>query len=630
MNLLYLTALFPLLGFVILAIGRDRFSDLAASSIAIAAMALAFGASVLQSMDFLSNPLSSEGASQIQILWQWIDTADLNVEFSLLLDGLSLTLINVITGVGLLIHIFASFYMKGEEGVARFFSYLNLFVCFMLLLVLGDNLMLLYLGWEGVGICSYLLIGFYYKDRDNSVAAIKAFTVTRIGDVFLAIGLFMLYVTFDTLSISEILALHRENPDLLTSSSTWASLTALMILGGAMGKSAQLPLHTWLADAMAGPTPVSALIHAATMVTAGVYLIARMNPIFISSPEVLHLVGAVGAVSLLVAGLAACAQTDIKRILAYSTMSQIGYMFLALGAGAWDAAIFHLMSHAFFKALLFLSAGAIIVSLHHEQDVFKMGGLWKKLPFVYACFLVGGGALAALPWITIGFYSKESILFGAYAANQPGLFYAGVFGALLTSFYTLRMIWLTFHGPAKTHSDKLSGWRYVLPLGILLVLSTALGALIHPPLAGYLPQSASSLIMAMDAEHGKHLKHISEIIAIVAGLLGLAIGFVLYVVNGGKWLTKLKTSRFGAKAYAFLYSGLGFDALFDRVFVRPFMWVGRLLQKDPIDRSYGLVSGLAFGAGQLMRQGQHGRLRGNVSFMVIGLIAMLILAILSL
>ncbi len=293
---------------------------------------------------FHSSP--PEGGAYSLVLWQWMAAGDFSTNFTLYLDGLSVTMLGVVTGVGFLIHLFASWYMRGETGYSRFFAYTNLFIASMLFLVLGDNLLFLYFGWEGVGLCSYLLIGFYYSNRNNGNAALKAFIVTRVGDVFMAFGLFILFQQFGTLNIQELLVLA---PQKFPEGNLWLTLATLALLGGAVGKSAQLPLQTWLADAMAGPTPVSALIHAATMVTAGVHLIARCHGLFTLAPDILELVGIVGAVTLVLAGFAALVQTDIKRILAYSTMSQIGYMFLALGVGAWDAAIFHLMTHAFFQ-----------------------------------------------------------------------------------------------------------------------------------------------------------------------------------------------------------------------------------------------------------------------------------------
>lgn len=423
MSLLYLTFLFPLLGWLLLAFSLGRLGERTSALIGVGSIGLSALTTLWVGIDFLNT--MPEGGVYTQTLWQWMTVGEFQPAFRLSLDGLSLTMLGVVTGVGFFIHLFASWYMRGEEGYSRFFTYTNLFIASMLFLVLADDLLFVYLGWEGVGLCSYLLIGFYYKDRNNGAAALKAFVVTRVGDVFLAIGLFVLYRELGTLNIHELLV---RAPAMFAEGSPALSFACLMLLGGAVGKSAQLPLQTWLADAMAGPTPVSALIHAATMVTAGVYLIARTHGLFLLAPEILHLVALVGAITLVLAGFAALVQTDIKRILAYSTMSQIGYMFLALGVGAWEGAIFHLMTHAFFKALLFLSAGAVIVATHHEQNIFKMGGLRKSLPLVYACFLVGGSALAALPLVTAGFYSKDAILWQVQASGQSALLWAGLGG----------------------------------------------------------------------------------------------------------------------------------------------------------------------------------------------------------
>ena len=361
------------------------------------------------------NFISSSTDSFHQVLWKWIDVAGLNPSFAFHLDALSLVFIFVITFVGFLIHLYSIEFMADDEGFSRFFAYLNLFVCSMLILVLADNLVLMYLGWEGVGLCSYLLIGFWYEEKKNGDAARKAFIVTRVGDTAMAIGLFMLFDAFGTLNIQDILT---QAPQVWTAGSQTATIIAFLLLGGAVGKSAQLPLQTWLPDAMAGPSPVSALIHAATMVTAGVYLIARTHVIFELAPIAQLSVGIVGALTLLLAGFSALTQFDLKRVLAYSTISQIGYMFLALGVGAWSAAIFHFMIHAFFKALLFLGAGAVIFMLHHEHDMFKMGGLKNKVPLVYWTFLIGSASLAALPFITAGFYSKDNILWLALAGRK--------------------------------------------------------------------------------------------------------------------------------------------------------------------------------------------------------------------
>ncbi|MXS18936.1 NADH-quinone oxidoreductase subunit L, partial [Pseudomonas oryzihabitans] len=459
MNLLPLTFAFPLVGYFLLAFSRGRLSENLSALIGVGSVGLAALVAAWVGWNFHVAP-PADGHLTI-VLWQWMNVEGFAPNMALYLDGLSLTMLGVVTGVGFLIHLFASWYMRGEEGYSRFFAYTNLFIFSMLLLVLGDNLLLLYFGWEGVGLCSYLLIGFYYSERANGNAALKAFIVTRVGDVFMAFGLFILFMTLGTLDIQELL---QKAPDVFASGDPLIVLATLALLGGAVGKSAQLPLQTWLADAMAGPTPVSALIHAATMVTAGVYLIARTHGLFLLAPEILHLVGIVGAVTLVLAGFAALVQTDIKRILAYSTMSQIGYMFLALGVGAWQPAIFHLMIHAFFKALLFLASGSVILACHHEQNIFKMGGLWKKIPLAYSSFVVGGSALAALPLVTAGFYSKDEILWEAMASGHTYLLYAGLAGAFLTSIYTFRLIFITFHGEAHTEAHAGHGIAHNLPL----------------------------------------------------------------------------------------------------------------------------------------------------------------------
>ncbi len=622
MSLLPLTFILPLIGFLILAFMRDKLSEQAAAFVGVGSMGLSALCTLIVSVMFLSN---NPAGTVVQVpLWTWLQVGDFAPSFGLSFDGLALTMTGIITGIGFLIHLFAAWYMKGDTGFARFFSYMNLFVASMLLLVLADNLLLLYLGWEGVGICSYLLIGYYFNDRANGRAAMKAFTVTRVGDVFLAFGLFLLFREFGTLNIQEIIT---RAPQVFDVNNPIMILTTMMLVGGAMGKSAQLPLHTWLADAMAGPTPVSALIHAATMVTAGVYLIARLHPLFILTPGILlYWVGGVGALTLVVAGFCALAQTDIKRILAYSTMSQIGYMFLALGVGAWQGAIFHLMTHAFFKALLFLSSGAVILAVHHEQNIFKMGGLRRKIPLVFWCYIIGGGALAAIPWVTVGFYSKEAILWETYATGHQVLFYMGVFGAFLTALYTFRMIWIVFFGEEKTHAHKLSGVSYWLPLSVLLVLSTTVGALIMPPLQGVLPESYGHLLEAAGQAHGKHT---AEYIAMGALAAGLIIAALLYVVDKGRMLTRFKASRIGGSLFYWCYHGLGFDALYDMVFVKPFLFIGRLLKTDPVDRTWNLLPMLASAGNKVLSQTQTGSLRGYAASFGLGVAVLLVLVMIT-
>ena len=619
MSLLPLTFIFPLIGFLILAFMRDRLTEQAAAFVGVGSMALSALCTLFVSFTFLTT--YPAGTVVTVPLWTWMQVGDFAPTFGLSFDGLALTMLGVVTGIGFLIHLFAAWYMQGESGFGRFFSYMNLFVASMLLLVLADDLLLLYLGWEGVGICSYLLIGFYFNDRANGRAAMKAFTVTRVGDVFLAFGLFLLFREFGTLNIQEIIT---RAPELFAVNDPVMILTTMMLVGGAMGKSAQLPLHTWLADAMAGPTPVSALIHAATMVTAGVYLIARMHPLFELTPGILlYWVGGVGALTLVVAGFCALAQTDIKRILAYSTMSQIGYMFLALGVGAWQGAVFHLMTHAFFKALLFLSSGAVILAVHHEQNIFKMGGLRKKIPLVFWCYLVGGGALAAIPWVTVGFYSKEAILWETYATGHQFLFYMGVFGAFLTALYTFRMIWIIFFGEEKTPAHKLSGVSYWLPLSVLLVLSTAVGAWITPPLQGVLPESFTVLNQITEG------KHTAEFIAMGAMLAGLILAALLYVVNKGRLLTSFKQSAIGGALYHWCYHGMGFDALYDLVFVKPFLLIGRLLKADPIDRMWNVLPMLAQAGNKMLSATQTGSLRGYAASFGLGVAVLLVLVMIT-
>lgn len=612
MSLLFLTILLPLLGYLMLAFSAGRWSENTSALIGVGSVGLSALLTAYIGYDFL---VLHPQNTYTQPLWTWMAVGDLQVNLSLYLDGLSLTMLSVVTGVGFFIHLFASWYMRGEEGYSRFFAYTNLFIASMLFLVLGNDLLFVYLGWEGVGLCSYLLIGFYYQQSKNGAAAMKAFIVTRVGDVFLAIGLFILYQQLGTLNIQTILTLAPEK----MAAGSWAvTLAALMLLGGAVGKSAQLPLQTWLADAMAGPTPVSALIHAATMVTAGVYLIARTHVIFTLAPDVLYLVGFIGAVTLLLSGFAAVVQTDIKRILAYSTMSQIGYMFLALGVSAWDAAIFHLMTHAFFKALLFLSAGAVIVACHHEQNIFRMGGLRKSLPLVYVCFLIGGGALAALPFITAGFYSKDEILWQALASGHPELLAAGLVGAVLTSIYTFRLIFVVFHGPAQTQAHAGHGLAYSVPLVVLALLSTFIGALIVPPLHGVLPAGAEGELSA---------KHYLELISGLISIGGILIAAWLFL-GERRWVSRMAQTAGGKTLVQIWLHAWGFDWLYDKVFVQPYLWLTRLLGGDPFNRTLNIVASAVRQANRLVVFTETGQLRWyatSVGFGALFILALLVL-----
>lgn len=615
MNLLYLTILLPLIGFLLLAFSRGRWSENTSATVGVGSIGLAALVAMYAALDFFQQGAADAAPLFEQNLWHWMAVGDFNIGITLLLDGLSLTMLSVVLGVGFLIHMFASWYMRGEEGYSRFFAYTNLFIASMVILVLADNLLLMYLGWEGVGLCSYLLIGFYYKNPANGAAAMKAFIVTRVGDVFLAFALFILYQELGTLNIRELLVLAPEKLAVGDSAITWATL---MLLGGAVGKSAQLPLQTWLADAMAGPTPVSALIHAATMVTAGVYLIARMNGLFLMAPEVLDLVGIVGGVTLLLAGFAALVQTDIKRVLAYSTMSQIGYMFLALGVQAWDAAIFHLMTHAFFKALLFLSSGSVILACHHEQNIFKMGGLRKRIPLVYLCFLVGGAALSALPLVTAGFFSKDQILAGAMANGHLNLMIAGLIGAFMTSLYTFRMIFIVFHGEEQIKAHAGKGITHHLPLLVLLVLSTFVGAMIVPPLQGVLPATT---------ELGHDSVLILEIASGVVAIAGILLAAALWL-GKRRLVNSIANSSLGRFFSVWWFHAWGFDWLYDNLFVKPYLGVTRLLQSDPLNSLMDLPALLSRWGNRGLTISENGQIRWYIASMGLGAVVVLALLIL--
>ncbi|KAB1858261.1 NADH-quinone oxidoreductase subunit L [Acinetobacter tandoii] len=622
MSYLYLTVLFPLIGFVLLAAGRQNLPEKVAAIIGVGAVGLSALFALIAGMDFVNNG----SAPQVQHLWTWFQVGDFAPGISLHLDGLSLLMMGMITGVGFLIHIFASWYMRGEEDFARFFSYFNLFVASMLLLVLGDNLALLFLGWEGVGLCSYLLIGYYYQNPENGFAAIKAFTVTRVGDVFLLIALFLIYQQFGTLNIAEVVA---AAPTVLTQGSSMAIWTALMLFLGAAGKSAQIPLQTWLADAMAGPTPVSALIHAATMVTAGVYLCCRMFTVFEMAPQVMMFISITGAVTLLVAGFAALVQTDIKRILAYSTMSQLGYMFMAVGAEAYQAGLFHMLTHAFFKALLFLSSGAVILAYHHEQNIFKMGGLFYKNKFLFACFAIGGGALAAIPFITVGFFSKDAILGAVWMKGQAValydcLYWTGVAGAFLTSIYTFRLIWVVFFGKENTPYHEIKGVTYWGPLAILAVLSTFVGAALKAPVESILNAAKIPAVIIPEAmEAGVHG---AEHIAVGIALAGLVIGVILFAFAYGAVKSFAKTSL-GAGLANICRNALGFDTLYDLIFVKPYLLIAKICGRDPIDGLWLVLPAIVKAGNGFTSSRQTGSLREYASSMSLGIVVLLMILV---
>lgn len=541
-------------------------------------------------------------------LWTWIAVDNFTPGVAFYIDGLTIVMMSVITGVGFLIHLYSVEFMESDQSFSRYFAYMNMFVAAMLILVMADNLLLLYLGWEGVGVCSYLLVGFWYRDPDNGKAARKAFVVTRVGDTAMALGLFLLFTELGTLDIQPLMAAATSQWQV---GSTLPVLATALLLGGAVGKSAQLPLHTWLPDAMAGPTPVSALIHAATMVTAGVYLIARTHELFLLAPATLHAIAWLGLATLLLAAFAALAQNDIKRILAYSTISQIGYMFLALGVGAFSAGIFHLMTHAFFKALLFLAAGAVIHCLHHEHNIFRMGGLRTRLPVAFASFLIGSAALAALPF-TSGFYSKDPILLSAWSQPNIGpiLWLGAVVGALLTAIYSFRLVFVAFFGEANTEPDKQPGWKISMPLIILCVFA-AFGGWINQPLGDVFPATG---------DH-HNISHAVEYIGIVIPLLGLLIAYLIFL---GKQVSvaHFTATPLGKSLQNFWLKGWRIDDLYNKVLVQPFTGLARVCRNEPVDIFYNQVVGMLQRSHRGLVALQTGELRWYATSMVFGLVVL--------
>jgi NADH-quinone oxidoreductase subunit L len=627
LELLWLVPILPIVSFLLLVILGPRLSRTGVAILGVGSIGLCMLIAFLVSARFLTAP--PPGHAYTQSLWTWIQVgapgvaALLSPRIAFYLDPLSLVMMLVVVFVGFLIHLYSAEFMIEDEGYSRFFAYMNLFVGSMLILLLADNLLFLYLGWEGVGLCSYLLIGFWYKDPANGYAARKAFIVTRVGDTAMAIGLFLIITHLGTLHIQELMSRAAQQ---WPRGSGLAVAAAALLLGGAVGKSAQLPLQTWLPDAMAGPTPVSALIHAATMVTAGVYLIARTHVLFTLAPAVQSTVAAIGAATLLLAAFSALTQRDIKRVLAYSTISQIGYMFLALGVGAWTAALFHFMTHAFFKALLFLGAGVVIQALHEEHDMVKMGDLRRQLPLTFWTFLIGAASLSALPLVTAGFYSKDLILWSAWSSpmGSAGLWAAGWAGALLTSIYTFRMVFLTFFGPPKARVTRTPRYLEQMPLVVLAFLSIVGGFV---PLTGFLetvlPASAYAHPGAMTA--GKEGSEAGlQVIAGLVSLAGILAAYLLYL-RSPRSVEAFVRTPLGAALHRFWFSGWGFDWLYDRLFVRPYVWLARADKDDVIDRIYQGIAWVSQALHRALSRTETGQVRWYA--MGIGVGAILIIAI---
>jgi NADH-quinone oxidoreductase subunit L len=624
--LLWLIPALPLAGFLLLFATGGRLPKGAVTAIALLSTGLSALIALLVTGEFLAAP---EHEAYRQVLWTWIGVGDFRPQIALHLDALSLLMMFVVTFVGFLIHLYSTAFMAQDDGYSRFFAYMNLFVAAMLLLVLADNMLLLYLGWEGVGLCSYLLIGFWYRDPANGYAARKAFVVTRIGDTAMTIGLFLLFVELGTLDIAPLMErAHATWPV----GSPLATLAAALLLGGAVGKSAQLPLQTWLPDAMAGPTPVSALIHAATMVTAGVYLIARTHVLFQLAPAVQLAVAVIGAATLLLAAFSALTQHDLKRILAYSTISQIGYMFMALGVGAWSAAMLHFMTHAFFKALLFLAAGAVMMRVADEHDIFRMGGLRRDMPLVYWTFLAGAAALAALPLVTSGFYSKDLILWAAWHF-QPGgriLWTAGFVGAILTAFYIFRAFFVVFHGEQHTLPVGVTHWRIAVPLVVLAVLALVAGFVETPAALGHVQAFARFLAPVLppaeDVATDRATQTLLMAITAVAALVAVYCAYRVYCKNSPAAARFLQSGAVQVLHRLWL-AGWGFDWLYQHLLVKPFVRVARANRSDFFDAVYELIADVVQFSHAGMSRSQNGRVRRYAGWLAAGSVATLAIAV---
>jgi NADH-quinone oxidoreductase subunit L len=651
---LWLIPLLPLAGAAWNGLCGKRYAERAVATIAVGAVALAFLLSVLAVVSLGEEP-------RIESAGTWIAAAGIEIPFNFYLDPLSGVMILVVTGVGLLIHIYAAGYMHHEGGYYRFFAYMNLFLFFMLTLVLAGNYLLVFVGWEGVGLCSYLLIGFYFRKEDAADAGKKAFLVTRIGDFGFLLALLLVYWTFGSLNFSQVLpaaagfAVETDGRGPLT-------LIGLLLLMGAAGKSAQVPLYVWLPDAMLGPTPVSALIHAATMVTAGVYIIARSGPIYVHAPEAMFVVALVGGATALYAATIGVVQNDIKRVLAYSTISQIGYMVMACGVAAYSAAIFHLVTHAFFKALLFLGAGSVIHALGGEQDIRRMGGLKQSLPRTYWTFLAACLALAAL-WPFSGFFSKDMILWETYASPYGGiwLWLLGLVTAGISSFYIFRLFFLTFHGAAKEgmaeaehhlqeaspplqkasphaqESPPIMTWP-LIALAVLSVGGGWMGSGVlfdglfgeRDPWSRFIePAFALAAVPGVEeAAHSAATEHLFLALSLIASLAGIGLAYVFYQLRPG--VAEDLQIRFRG-VYQLVLNKYYVDEIYRKLFVRSVVYTSRevlwkAMDMTAIDGSIARAARETARVGNLLRRMQSGNVRSYAGWVMLG--AMLLIGFL--
>jgi NADH-quinone oxidoreductase subunit L len=649
--MLLLIPLFPLVGFLLNASFGRRLSKAAAGVIACGAMVLSFAVSVAAVVRLVA--LEPESRDIVQRVYTWITSGpDVSVPFALRLDPLSAVMILVVSGIGSLIHVYSTAYMHEETDreYARYFSYLNLFAAFMLVLVLGSTFVVMFVGWEGVGLCSYLLIGFWFQKKSASDAGKKAFIVNRIGDWGFILGVLLIFVRFGSFDFQDV----ARSVSAMSPETTFGtvSIITLLLFVGATGKSAQIPLFVWLPDAMEGPTPVSALIHAATMVTAGVYMIGRNAVLFAHAPLTLNIIAIVGTATALLAGTIALVQNDIKRVLAYSTVSQLGYMFLAMGVGAYAAGIFHLFTHAFFKALLFLGSGAVIHALSGEQDMRRMGGLKKDLPITYWTFVVGAIAIAGVPPFA-GFFSKDEILFRTFASGHTLLWAVGLLTALLTAAYMFRLVFMTFHGPSPSASatqaahddhahehhghDDHSHLHDAPPAMAFALIVLAIGSVT----AGWLGlggrferfldpsfSSASSVRLQPDVVAGGDVGSIETTLMIVSVVVALAgIGLASYF-----WLKNRAAADRMADRFPGLHRVLErkyyVDEIYDAAVVQPVqivsedgLWKG--VDVGVIDRVVNGVGGLVGGAGEVLRLFQTGSVRTYATSLFLGVVVIL-------
>jgi NADH-quinone oxidoreductase subunit L len=631
---LWIIPLLPLLGAAVNGIFGRGWKKNVVTGVALSSTTLAFLAALELVREFVDLP-----ANQIpwtQTYFTWISAGGFRADFSLQVDQLTVIMLLVVTGVGWLIHIYSTGYMHDDPGYQRFFSYLNLFMFFMLLLVLAANYLLMFVGWEGVGLCSYLLIGFFFLKQSATNAGNKAFWVNRIGDFGFILGLLLILRTFGTLDFATVLPTAAKMPPEPAGQAGVLTIIALLLFVGAAGKSAQLPLYVWLPDAMEGPTPVSALIHAATMVTAGVYMVARSHAIFLNAPAAMQVVAVVGCSTALFAATIGLVQTDIKKVLAYSTVSQLGYMFLACGVGAFSAGVFHLMTHAFFKGLLFLAAGSVIHAMGGEQDMRMMGGLRKKIPWTFWTMFMATLAIAGTPGFS-GFFSKDEILLAAQKASTP-LWALGVLTAGLTAFYMFRLLFLTFFGTQRFDEKHVhvheSPRNMLAPLAVLAILAVGGGWMAAPHLWGglnYFQQylapvfsAASEAAPAAAESSGGASEMLQALLGapVIAGLVGFFLAWWFYIRSPE---TPKKLAASLAAPYKLLSGKYFIDELYAAVIVRPLVWISdkvlwHVVDERVIDGTVNGVARVSRETGDRLRYASTGNIRSYAAWILMGVV----------